>query len=93
MPVFYLNQWCGDEFIEDTEGFTFASMEDARSEAIKGARSLLGEAARYGRFDLDQRFELHDAAGVHRLTIRFEDTMEIVWPADIGRRGLSEAGG
>lgn len=93
MPIFYLHQWCGEDFIEDSEGFTFASLEDARIEAIKGARSLLGEEARCGRFDLDQRFELHDAAGVHRLTVRFEDTIEIVWPAYAVRRGLSEASG
>lgn len=92
MPVFHIHQWCGDEYIEDIEGYRLPNLEAARAEAQAGARSLLGEEACHGRFNLNQRFEITDAGGVHRLTVRFEDVVEIDWPRDAAERQARTSG-
>jgi hypothetical protein len=78
--VFYFHVRCGDNFIEDSEGFNCTSLAAARAEAIAGARDLLAEDVKHGRFDINQRFELTDAAGRLRLTIPFREAVEVVAP-------------
>jgi hypothetical protein len=76
--VFYFHVRCGDDFIEDCEGLSCASLAVARTEAIAGARDLLAEDVKHGRFNINQRFELTDATGRLRLTIPFQEAVDVV---------------
>jgi hypothetical protein len=49
MPLFYLNLREGDTLIEDPEGHDFASLAEARTEAIMSARELMSSRVAAGR--------------------------------------------
>jgi hypothetical protein len=77
MPVFHLHIVTPSELIHDVEGFTLPDLDAARREAIRGARALLSAEVLDGELDLRQRIRIHDDAGRHLSTVRFEDVVRV----------------
>jgi hypothetical protein len=48
MPIYYFHVRSGSELMRDPEGQEFASLEEARAEALGSARDLLAEGAGTG---------------------------------------------
>ena len=80
MPVFHLHIVTPAELIRDEEGFTFANLNDARREAVRGAHELLSAEVLNGDLNLRQQICIHDDAGQHLSTVRFEDVVRITLP-------------
>ena len=78
VPRFYLNLCMGGKFAEDPEGLDLPSVDAARQEAIKGARSILADDIRCGKLDLNQCIEVADETGAVVTSVRFAETVEIV---------------
>jgi hypothetical protein len=63
MPIFYLNVF-NDVDAFDEEGIDRSSLEDARSEAIEGARDLIANQVRAGKpVYRSHRIQITDEAG------------------------------
>jgi hypothetical protein len=78
MPRFYLHIHDRIGFASDDEGREQASVEEARDEAVKGARSLLSADVADGRLDLRGRIEVMDGHGQLLDVVPFEEVVEIV---------------
>jgi hypothetical protein len=78
MPRFYLNIRNGNGFTPDEEGRDFAGAEEARAEAVKGARSLLSAEVEQGQLDLRGAIEVTDEQGAHVMSIAFRDALVIL---------------
>ena len=61
----------------DEEGQDLPSTENARIEALKGARSLLAAEVETGRMDLRGRIEVTDGQDRPVMTVQFRDAVEI----------------
>jgi hypothetical protein len=83
MPLFYFHLWSHQQYIVDPEGSEHGNVDAARTEALFAARSIMSEEIKSGRFDLDQKFELHDDRGHHLLTIPFAHALETVEPGAV----------
>jgi hypothetical protein len=78
MPRFYLHIVDCYGRAPDEEGREFESAQDARREAVKGARSLLiGELAE-GRLDLRGRIEVADDQQGVADVVQFADVVDVV---------------
>ena len=82
MPVFHLHIVTPSELIQDEEGFMFPDLEAARREAIRGARAPLSAEVLSGEMDLRQQISIHDEAGRHLSTVRFEDVVRVTPAVD-----------
>jgi hypothetical protein len=78
MPIFYLNIRNGFGFAPDEEGRELATPQDAKAEAVKGARSLLSSEVLDGCMDLRGRIEVTDAQGKLIELVRFRDVLDIL---------------
>ena len=76
MPLFYLNLRHGDTLLEDPEGRDFASLAEARTEAIMSARELMSSRVAAGKNPNHSRFEITDEAGKAVLVVYFEEAIE-----------------
>jgi hypothetical protein len=65
-------------FIEDEEGRDLPGIEQARNEAVKGIRSIIGAEVESGVIDLRGRIDICDEAGGVLMTLPFEETVEII---------------
>ena len=63
MPRYHFNIDNSIGYLADEEGRELAGPEEARSEALKGARSIIAEEVLQGRVDLRGRLEVVDRAG------------------------------
>lgn len=63
MPLFFLHQRRSSTYIPDPEGAEFASVAEAREEAIQAARQMVCEMARDGVIDLTIAFEIEGPDG------------------------------
>ena len=77
MPRFFFNIRNGSGFTEDEEGRTLADAEEARREALKGARDLIADEAKQGRIDLAGSIDVTDEAGAPVLSVPFRDAVTI----------------
>jgi hypothetical protein len=60
----------------DEDGLELGSLEDARAEAVKGARDYMADQVRHhGKLPLSDTFEIRDASGELLLRITFRDTV------------------
>lgn len=63
--------------VTDDEGQDFETLEDARDEAIKSARSMMREQILAGTLQLADSIRIRDANGEVLDTIYFRDAVEI----------------
>jgi hypothetical protein len=66
-----------DGICHDDEGVEAPSVEAARTEAVRGARSIIADDVTHGRLDLKAQIEVADEAGSTVAVIPFEDVIEI----------------
>jgi hypothetical protein len=78
MPRFYLHIVDSFGRAPDEEGREFGSVQEARKEAVKGARSLLIGELEHGRLDLRGRIEVADDRQGVADVVQFADVVEIV---------------
>jgi hypothetical protein len=78
MARYHFNLYNGDGLVEDEEGRELDGLDEARSEALKGVRSIIADEVLQGRIDLTGRLEVVDAEGAPVLTIAFRDAVQIV---------------
>ncbi len=74
----YLHIKDGEDVTEDQDGEHFSTLERARLEAIRAARSIMAEAMRSDMpLNVERAIELTDEAGTVLLTVKFGDA--IIW--------------
>jgi hypothetical protein len=71
MPLFFFVVVTRNARIEDIEGTDLPSLQDARDEAMKDARSLMSAAMREGRDISSRSIEIHNAEGEMLLAVPF----------------------
>lgn len=72
---FYLNMRLRGTLIDDPDGEEFASLAEAREEAVQSAREIMAEALKSGRPLGGWTFEISDEAGNVMLTLPFEEAL------------------
>jgi hypothetical protein len=77
MPRFYFHVHEIDGSTLDEEGRELPDLEKARSEALRGVRSILSAEVAAGRLDLRGRIDIADASGDVAFTIRFRDALQL----------------
>ena len=77
MPRFYFHVHAANGSTLDEEGRELPDLEKARSEAIKGVRSVISAEVTAGRLDLRGRIEVVDEAGDTALMLEFRDTLDV----------------
>lgn len=77
MPRYHFNIRNGFGFILDEEGLELSSDQDARMQAISGARSLLSAEVLEGTLDLSGQIEVTDDDNFEVLTVRFRDAIDV----------------
>jgi hypothetical protein len=76
MTLFFLHQRRPSDYINDLEGCDFASLEDARSEAIEAAREILQQMIGTGVLDLTGSVEIEGPDGATHI-VRFSEAVEL----------------
>ena len=59
------------EHVEDTDGLLLFDMEQARREAVRGARSLVSESVLAGRLNLEGRIDVEDEVGLLLFSVSY----------------------
>ena len=77
MPRFHLNIFNGDGESPDEEGQVLPDLAAARSEAVRGIRSLLANELSSGVIELGGRIQIADVDGKVLQTVAFAETVEI----------------
>ncbi len=77
MPTFYYNIRSPKGYSADEIGIVFADPDQARVEAVLGARGMLAEDLKAGRPIDHQQFEVTDEAGALVFTLRFRDVVDV----------------
>ena len=77
MPRYHFDVHNSIGFMADEDGRELPDLAAARSEGLKGVRSLLAEDVTQGRLDLNGRLEIFDSKRKLLVTIRFGETVEI----------------
>lgn len=77
MPRYHFNIRNGYGFTPDEEGLELSSDQDARMQAISGARSLMSAEVLEGRLDLHGRIEVTDDDNDEVLTVSFRDAVDV----------------
>ena len=78
MPHYHFNIDNSIGFLADEEGRELSGLDEARAEALKGARSIIAEEVLQGRVDLRGRLEVVDRSGKVLMTIAFSEAVEIL---------------
>lgn len=76
MPRYYFHIIDGRR-IEDEEGQEFPGLDEARTEAIASARSIMREALWAGRLPLNECIQIADGDGTIIATVPFRDAITI----------------
>ena len=61
----------------DEEGMTFATVDEARSEAVRVAREIMADEVRQGSLTLIDRIEIADEGGNAVTVVTFADAIRI----------------
>ena len=77
MPRYHFNIRNGYGFTLDEEGLDLSSENDARVQALRGARSLISAEVMEGRLDLDGQIEVTDEQNDAVMTVRFSDAVRV----------------
>ena len=76
MPRYYLHIVDG-RMVRDEEGQEFPGLEEARTEAIASARSIMREALWEGRLPLNECIQIADGNGTILETVPFREAITI----------------
>jgi len=77
MPRFYFHIRDHDGLRKDPEGAEYASLEQARDEAVRSARELLGQRVARGDVVDGDAFELTNEDGTVVDTVKFKDLLRM----------------
>jgi hypothetical protein len=77
MPRFFFHVSDNSGVAIDDEGRELHSFDVAWKEAVKGARSIIGDEVSQGRIDLRGMIRIADEAGTVLAAIPFSDLVEI----------------
>jgi hypothetical protein len=77
MPRFYFHVCDGTGFVEDEEGVELRDIDAARTEAVKGARSIMAEDLQRGQLDLSSFIEVEDERHELLFTLMFSEAVDI----------------
>jgi hypothetical protein len=75
MPRFYTHVLRGTDYANDVEGQEFASTEEARESARRGARITVAYEIKAGRDPVELEYHIHDEAGTKLATFRVSATV------------------
>jgi len=75
MSRYYFNVRSRDEFLEDEEGESFPSLDEARAHAIRAAREIMSARVATGRQPNHRTFEITDEQGRLVLMLPFLDAL------------------
>jgi hypothetical protein len=76
MPRFFFHLKDGATFC-DEEGMSFATVEEARKEAIRSAREIMADEVRRGSLTLVDRIEIADEGGNPVTVVTFAEAVRI----------------
>ena len=76
MPRFYFHLKDGITLC-DEEGMSFATVEEARTEALRAAREIMADEVRRGSLNLVDRIEIADEGGNPVTVVTFADAVRI----------------
>ena len=77
MPRYFFHVRNGIGDAEDEEGRELPSVEAARREAIKGARSIISDEVKQGLIDLRGEITVTDEDGAALIRLGFEEAVEL----------------
>ena len=78
MPTFHLDIRTPEGLIPDEEGIDLPGLAEARAEAVRRARSIMGGDVLAGSLRLDQSIEIRDRSGMLVEVVRFQDALRII---------------
>lgn len=76
MPRFFFHLKDGATFC-DEEGMSFATVEEARKEAMRAAREIMADEVRHGSLTLVDRIEIADEGGNPVTVVTFAEAVRI----------------
>ena len=76
MPRFFFHLKDGVTLC-DEEGMSFATIDEARDEALRAAREIMADEVRHGRLSLVDRIEIADEGGNAVTVVTFADAVRI----------------
>ena len=77
MALFFFNIRNGNGFTPDEEGRELATLDEARTEAIRDIRSIVSDEVKHGQADLRGRVEVTDEGGELLATIQFTEAVDL----------------
>ncbi len=77
MPRYFFHVRDGTGVAQDEDGRELANVELARSEALKGVRSIISDEVKRGLIDLRGEVTVTNRAGAVLLRVRFEEAVEL----------------
>ncbi len=77
MPTYFYNIRSPEGYSADETGIFFVDADQAREEAVLGARGMLAQDLKAGRPVDHQQFEVTDEAGALVFTLRFRDVIDV----------------
>lgn len=80
MQRYFFNVYNGTGLTEDLEGLELPGLEAARTQALIGIRSIVGEEVGSGLVDLNGRLDICDGGGSVLLSVPFSDAVEFRTP-------------
>jgi hypothetical protein len=76
MARYFFDIVCDGQVISDDDGLELRDAEQARREAVAGARSMMAADLLSGVVALNQRIEVRDGSGAMVLALPFEEAVE-----------------
>ena len=77
MPRFFFHVYNHLGSAMDEEGMVLDGTSEARDEAIRAIREIVGEEALHGLIDLNGRIEISDEAGDEVLCVDYREAVEV----------------
>jgi hypothetical protein len=77
VPRYHLHQKSRETTIADDEGAEFATLEDAREEALAAAREAMSETMLQGFIDLFRQIEIRSATGEVLLKVSYAEAVDL----------------
>lgn len=82
MPHFFLHIHNSTGFVEDEEGQELTGLDEARTKALEGIRSVLAEEVLHGAMDLRGRIDIVDDTGNSLVVMPFREAVAVQFDED-----------